>query len=174
MNRHVRNSGTTLVEMILALTLGAAILGAAGTILARVVALNSAATDHLHGVTALSNLGRQFRSDVHTASGATASSAAGRPAKLTLDVADGRQIEYEITSSGLVRVETGEGRPERREAFVLRGMRVLDLRTNVDDDQIVSIVISRVTSRPDQQDVVRGPFEITAVAPRPRPTESTP
>ena len=111
---------------------------------------------------------------MHAASGATTSTAAGRPAKLTLDVADGRQIVYEITSSGLVRVETGEGRPERREAFVLRGMKVLDLRSSVDDDRTVSIVISRVTHRPDQQDVVRGPFEIIAAAPRPHPMESKP
>lgn len=167
--RATTNSGYTLVELMIAMMIGGAILAVAGTITSGVIASNSAAADHLHGVAALADLGHVFRGDVH----ATTRAAAGPPLTLALTLADASEIKYEVSAAGVSRTRAVDGKAVSQEAFHLRGMRVLGFKANDPSGQI-AIVVGRAVSRPGEDDLVVGQFEISAVAPGKRARESNP
>ena len=167
MNRRAaRHAGYTLVELLVALAIGAGMLSLAGTLLARAIAANAAATDHMRGVVALGALGQQFRRDVHATSGAATSAVDGQPARLLMNLPDGGRIEYEISAAGLVRTQTSDGQPRRRESFSLPGMKALGFKADPTADGEVSIFLGRLSGRPDDASDLSGRFEITAVVPR--------
>jgi hypothetical protein len=166
--------GHTLVELLIAMVMGAAILSIAGTLVARMIASNSAAGEHLRGVVALSALGQQFRRDVHATTSAVAGDEDDQPPRLTLNLADGSRVEYEALAAGLLRAQKSDAQSQRRELFALRGMKVLDFKADHADRGEISIVIGRLAQRPGDESVVAGQFEITAVAPRPQREETRP
>ena len=156
-------AGSTLVELLIAIMIGAAMLGVTGTLLARVIHANSAAADHLRGVVALGALGDQFRRDVHATATATVDEADGQPPRLRLTMADGAAVVYEIDPSGLRRMESTAGEPERREAFTLSGMKILGFTADTAASGAISIVIGRLAALPSGE-AVSGQFEMTALA----------
>ncbi|MGD9719847.1 MAG: type II secretion system protein J [Pirellulales bacterium] len=168
--------GMTLIELILAMGIGASIMAVTAGVLARAVAANSSAAEHLHDLTALGTLGQQFRRDVHAASAATSSNDdTGQPG-LLLETPSGGQIRYQVVSSGMTRLETTKGQADRREAFTLSGLRVVGFRGETGGAGPIAIVLARITQRPDGQTVVGAQFELTAVRPQqsaPRQAEET-
>lgn len=168
----VQRAGSSLVELLIAIVIGASILGVLGTLMSRVMAANSAAADHLRGVVALSTLGRQFRDDVHATSAAAVQQTDGQPTRLRLSLVGGETVEYEIASERLRRTESADSSPERHETFSLPSMRVTGFQADAAGSGEISIVIGRLAGRPGE-DVVTGQFEITALAPRGR-EEKTP
>ena len=85
-------SGMTLIEMLVAIVVGGAILASTATLVSKVVAANSAASEHLHSMQAIGELGRQFRHDVHRATNITI--AEDESPRLTLNLDDGSRVEY--------------------------------------------------------------------------------
>ena len=165
-------AGSSLVELLIAIVIGASMLAVLGTLMSRVMAANSAATDHLRGVVTLGTLGRQFRDDVHATSAATVQQTDGQMNRLRLSLVGGETVEYEIASERLRRTETADSSPERHETFSLPGMRVTGFKADSPGSGEISIVIGRLAGRPGE-DIVTGQFEITALAPRGH-TEKTP
>ena len=159
--------GMTLIELIIAMAIGASVLAVAAGVLSRTVAINSTAADRLQSLAALGQLGQQFRRDVHAALSATAGkNDMGRPA-LTMTTSAGSQIRYEADGGGITRVEETTGRPVRREAFSLADWWATEFRS---DENLVTIVLARVTRRPDGEDVRGAQFELTAARARPATT----
>ncbi len=168
--RACRRRGTTLIELLVAIAVGGAILATTVTLMARISTANSLATDHLHTVQALGDLGRQFRFDVHAAT--TIAIDPAEPARLALTLDDGSQVRYEGASNGIARVQsTGDG-PARRDLFALSGFKLRGFQTATTDARVVQILLGRVARRPDDE-IITGEFAVTAVAPR-QPAEEAP
>jgi type II secretory pathway pseudopilin PulG len=156
-----KQAAFTLLELLLAILLGAAVMTVAIGLLARVIGASSAAADHLRGVVTLNRLGQQFRDDVHAASQAAVETAQRRAVRLVLTRGSDR-IVYEVDPSDLLRREETAGRDARHEVYVLPGMKVLDFSAAAAGGP-VSITIGRTAPRPDGGTVISGQFELTAV-----------
>ena len=74
----------TLIEMLIAILVGGAILASTASLVSKVIAANSAAAHHLHSTQAIGELGRQFRDDIHRAK--TIAINQGESPRLTLEL----------------------------------------------------------------------------------------
>jgi prepilin-type N-terminal cleavage/methylation domain-containing protein len=166
-------AGYTLIELLVAITVGGAILTVAATLMSRVIAANSTAEEHLRAIASLGEIGRRFREDVHRATVATVEST--EPPRLVLTLDDGSQVQYDGASNGAARVQTVAGGPTRHEAYALGNYEVLGFSNANAANGEVQMLLGRVASRPDD-DTISGEFAITAVAPGPialaRPQEA--
>lgn len=153
-------SGMTLIEMLVAILVGGAILASTATLVSKVIAANSAASEHLHSMQAIGELGRQFRNDVHRATNIAI--AEDESPRLTLDLDDGSRVEYGGTATGIDRQQTTEKQPPRRESYPLGPFELLAIRRNSDESRAVQLVIGRVAPHVDAQ-IVQGQFVIAAV-----------
>jgi prepilin-type N-terminal cleavage/methylation domain-containing protein len=157
-----RRTGMTLIEVATAMAIGVVLLGLAVTMLARVIAANATAGEHLEGIVVLDRLGEQFRRDVHASASAKVGNGAAAPERISLTACDGSQVEYEIASSGLRRTKNAPGQPPSREVFVLPGMKVLPWKENTDANGEVSLWIGRVAHRTGDDETINGQFAIRA------------
>jgi len=155
-------SGMTLIEMLVAIAVGGAILASTATLVSKVVAANSAASEHLHSMQAIGELGRQFRHDVHRATNITI--AEDESPRLTLNLDDGSRVEYRATTTGIAREQAAEKQTPRREPYPLGPFELLAIRRDSDNSRGVQLVIGRVAPHVDAQ-IVQGQFAITAVQP---------
>jgi prepilin-type N-terminal cleavage/methylation domain-containing protein len=156
--------GFTLLELMAAMSIASAMLVVIATLFSKVMAANSAAAEHLRGVVALADLGRQFREDVHTSTSATITDADRQSKTLVLSLADGSRVEYAPTRGGLRRSRTAQDQPQRRDVFLMSGLNVVEFKAGATDKRTVSIVIARMARQPGIDDVQTGQFEIIAVA----------
>jgi prepilin-type N-terminal cleavage/methylation domain-containing protein len=174
MRRPQARGGFTLLELMLAMLIGGAILSAGGVLMARVIRANAEAAEHLRGVVGLGRLGEQFRRDVHASTAATVVETAGQPQRLRLRLSGDVEVEYAPAPGCVLRTEAAGGQQRSRDAFVVGSMKALGFQVPVDASGAVSIVIGRPARRPGLEDVVSGKFEITAIARRADTSERKP
>ncbi len=155
-------TGITLIEMLVAILVGGAILASAATLVSKVITANSAAAEHLHSMQAIGELGRQFRDDVHRATTVTIGQDEAPTLSLQLD--DGSRVEYHATTAGVAREQSTEKQALRRETYGLGAFKLTGIRRDTDDSRAVQLVIGRVARHVDAQ-MVQGQFAITAVGP---------
>ena len=155
-------SGITLIEMLVAILVGGAILASAATLVSKVITANSAAAEHLHSMQAIGELGRQFRYDVHHAT--TVTIGEGEPPILTLQLDDGGRAEYHATTTASCGELSTEKQAPRRETYALGAFELTGIRRDADDTCALQLVIGRVIPHVDDQ-VIQGQFAITAVGP---------
>jgi hypothetical protein len=111
--------GISIIETIVLITGVAAILGLCVLLLQLLMKLDGQSRSRLEGANNFARLAAQFRQDVHTAS---AVRAIGQPpaqhAGLRVDAAADRSVEYQVKGEGaVVRVESKQGKPLRRESY---------------------------------------------------------
>jgi len=110
-----RRRGTTLIEVIVALTAGSVILGVAAAMLCLLLRTQSVSRDHVHQGTVLSRLSEQFRHDVLAATAVDGREANSWEFTMTPE----RTVSYRAESETLVREETADGEPTRQQRFSL-------------------------------------------------------
>jgi type II secretory pathway pseudopilin PulG len=162
MKRHTRRSGITLVEMVVAITVGAVLMGLLGATVSRVLVANSLAGEHLEGLVALGQVAQQFRRDVHSATHAEVKNAAGSPQRLVLDADDGSQIEYQIEPTGLRRTVTQSGSVKHRETFILPGMKVIGWNDDFQTTGELALIVGWVARQGHDDGTLRNRFPIRA------------
>ena len=156
-----RRIGMTLVEVVVAMTIGTAVIGLLAAAVSRVIQSNAAAQEHLQTVVTLGRLGEQFRRDAHAATAATIEEGKDQPARLKFAAEADRTIEYEVTPAGLARVVSGGGKTEHRDLYVLAGMKALGWKLD-EDGRAISLDLARL-ARPQTDDpTLRGRFSIVA------------
>jgi prepilin-type N-terminal cleavage/methylation domain-containing protein len=157
MNARIR-SGLTLIELLVGILVGGAVLASAATLMSRTLAANSTAATHLHSIQAIGELGRQFRADVHQA---TSVDIAQDQPRLTIDLDDGSRVAYQASSAGVAREQTWAGQPPRREAYALGAFELLEVRRD-GASPALQLVLGRVATH-DDATIVQGCFAITAM-----------
>jgi type II secretory pathway pseudopilin PulG len=168
-----RPSGIALVEVILAMSIASAVVGMLAAVVSRMVTANVASQEHLRTVVTLGRLGEQFRRDVRASRLATFEEDNEQPPRLKLAGEADRAIEYQITPAGLERVVRLAGEAERREPFVLPGMKFLGWNTE-DDGRTVSLIVGRL-ARPGSEDPTLGSrFSIVASLAKHEPPAASP
>lgn len=160
--RSKTRSGMTLIELLVAILVGGAILASTATLVSKVIAANSAAAEHLHSMQAIGELGRQFRHDAHQATSVTI--AEGESPTLILQLDDGIRVEYQAATAGVAREHAAEKQAPRRETYSLGSFKLLGIRRDANDSRAVQLVIGRVVTHVDAQ-MVHGQFAITAIGP---------
>jgi prepilin-type N-terminal cleavage/methylation domain-containing protein len=155
-------SGMTLIEMLVAILVGGAILASTATLVSNVIAANAAAAEHLRSMHAIGELGRLFRHDVHQAASVTI--AENESPSVALQLEDGSRVEYCATTTGVAREQTLEKQSPRRESYALGAYKLLEIRRDVDNSRAVQLLFGRVTSHVDTP-IVQGQYAITAVLP---------
>jgi type II secretory pathway pseudopilin PulG len=156
-----RRRGMTLVELMLAMFVATAVVGMLAAIVSRIMMANAAGRDHLQTVVALARLGEQFRRDVHEARGASVVPSDGPASRLKLDAGANRAIEYEITPAGLARRVLIADKVQKRDLFILPGMKCLDWKIE-DGGRLVSLEIGRLDRPTSDAAVVATRFPLVA------------
>jgi prepilin-type N-terminal cleavage/methylation domain-containing protein len=165
MNSPRSRTGYTLIELLIAMTIGTALMGTLAVLMARILSSNAAVKEHLQSVAALGRLGEQFRRDVHAA---TAAEVDGEVRRLRLDAPGRESIEYEICDAGLNRVVLRAGQAQAREQFVLAGMKVLGWNENSASTGELALELGRLARQDQDEPTVSSTFSITAALGRER------
>ena len=114
-------SGYALVELLVVIAVGSAVMGVAVAMLHMLMKLESDARDQLRNRTTMSRLAEHFREDVHAAlrlsPDAASSGKSDSPAVCRLDLPDGRSVRYHALEGELVRVVLVGGKPVGQESF---------------------------------------------------------
>ncbi len=127
---HRPRQGFTLVELLVTLTLVAAMTGTAVKILATLLRSERTGIEHLTRLTTISRLSRHFRTDVH---GATDFQLAKTPQEPLLRITSGdqRQIQYQVHAEGLLRTEQRPSQPvNSHDLLRLKGSRFRIVETS--------------------------------------------
>jgi hypothetical protein len=111
-------AGASLHELLVVMSVAAGIVGVAGTLIHRLLAVEHDATRAARFAASVSRLSRAFRADVHAARDVELPAPnAGEPAVLVATLADGGQVRYEFDSHLVARSETREGARVHRDVF---------------------------------------------------------
>ncbi len=132
--------GFTLIEMVVVITVGSAVMGMAATTLALLMRAEGEGAESASVSVATSRLARSFRDDVRDAEGAVVDA----PRKIRLTQDDARSIQYEADHALLRRtVRQGDSVTHRDEFHLLHG----EVRFEVTHDGKVAVLMH--TNRSD-------------------------
>ena len=137
--------GWTLVEVVLATSLGTIVVGVAVEMLGLAMQADSVGRDRLAAAAALDRAAEQFRSDAHLADAVTAPAAKQGTAQCTLQLPDGARVEYAYTPADhtLRRTEyRAAAAMHSRDAFMLADGAAVHWETRAaEGSTIVSLIV---------------------------------
>ena len=110
--------GFSLLEMLVAVTVGSVLMGIGVAILTLLLRLDRTGREHAHRAVVLGRLAEQFRDDVHAALRPMPAGTDHR-APWRLDLGPDRTVSYRITPESVERDETAPGKPVRHESYPL-------------------------------------------------------
>jgi prepilin-type N-terminal cleavage/methylation domain-containing protein len=110
--------GFTLLEMIVAMTIGAVLLGIAVSVIALLMGVEHSGREQLHQDAVTARLAQQFRDDVHAAT-RLAPAEAGKKGLWQLVLAPDRTVTYHLLPEVVKRDEAVAGKPARHESYTL-------------------------------------------------------
>jgi type II secretory pathway pseudopilin PulG len=114
----VPRCGTSLVEMLVVMTVAAAMVGLAVTTIHRLLGAEHEATKQARYAASLARLSQAFRDDLHAAQKVELPAVEpGEPAALVTTLPDGRRIRYELDAHRATRVEIDGSDETHRDAF---------------------------------------------------------
>jgi Tfp pilus assembly protein PilE len=154
-----RAAGMTLIEMVIAMSLAAAVLSTLAVIVTRMMAVQSLANDHLSTLVTVGRLGEQFRDDAHAAASA-GRDAAGGDQRISFALAD-RTIRYTVAEPGIERVVLKDDQPVARDTFMMPLMRVIGFDDAAASGE-VTLLVARVAPLATAEAPPARPFPITA------------
>jgi prepilin-type N-terminal cleavage/methylation domain-containing protein len=103
--------GFTIIEMLVVISVAAIIIGVTGTLIHRLLAVESEAMRAARYAASVTRLSRAFRADVHAARKVDVPDpAAGVPATLIATLAEEHHVRYEFEAHVATRIETRGGR----------------------------------------------------------------
>jgi hypothetical protein len=150
-----RRRGTSLIELIAVMGIGAVMMGVAVTLLYTLLRTEGSGRTYVRQSLVLSRLAEQFRRDVHAAKTSQAlSDGQGRQ----FELAPGRTVTYRPERGTLSRTEQADGAVQRRESFVLPPGTAASVDVEADTKPtIASLVIAPVgeASRPPGGQAIR-------------------
>jgi prepilin-type N-terminal cleavage/methylation domain-containing protein len=112
--------GFTIVELMLVVSAVSLVLGLCAGLLHVLLRLDRIGRSHLAETATVGRLARQFRNDVHAATGAKRLDVGDGPAsKLELNLPGGRIILYEGREHALIRTQHQRDENDRRETYAL-------------------------------------------------------
>jgi len=155
----------TLLEMLIAMAVAMALLGALAATASRLLSSRSSAQAHFQSMNALGELGRQLRRDVHAARGASIENVDGHPRTLRLELGEQGTIVYTLEGDTVVRTAQSATAAQRRERFALPGIRCVNWRDELGTARRVSLVVGRLAVHGAEPQAVSSTFEITAALP---------
>ncbi len=152
--------GMTLIEMMLAMVIGTAVMTVLAVTASRMLLSNDVAHQHLQTITTLGRIGEDFRGDVHAAS-QVAIAGSENAQQLTLTGETDRKVVYQFVSGGVERLVSQNDQLRGRELFQLPGMRPLGW--NLDETRReVTLEIGRLARPNTQDETLHGQFSILA------------
>jgi prepilin-type N-terminal cleavage/methylation domain-containing protein len=107
----------TLIEMIIAISVGAALTGIAVSLLLVLYRAEQNGRAHVAQAQSLQQLADQFRRDVHAAADVTVNGK--EPQGWQFDLTEKRVVQYTVGAEGISREERIESKDVRRESYVL-------------------------------------------------------
>ena len=122
--------GVSLIELSVVIAVGATMLALAVVTFSRILTMRRSAHEHLERTSQTARLAEQFRRDVW--SSPSTSDIADSKTKLTLNEAENRRIEYEITRGVLRRTLLEGDKIVAADTFKLPGASVLQFTTQED------------------------------------------
>ena len=167
-----QSAGSTLVELILVMLVSSSLMGVLVTLVSRVIRTNATSGEHLEDSIVLGQMSEQFRNDVHEAIQVSLGEKIPAAERLSLQMADGSRIDYELAEGGLKRTLIVTDEKTQSETFVLHGMRILGWEQNAPNAREVSMLIDSVDV--NGQSSQRPPIEITAAIVRDRRSTGPP
>lgn len=130
----MKRSGFSLLEMLVAMTVGTAVVAIAVTILQALFEVQRTSRDEFRLQQTLERLGEQFRDDAHRAVDLVASE---------FRLAPDHRVQYQATGDTLLRIERKQGSAARREAYRLARGSILSIALSEDR----KIAVLRISSR---------------------------
>ncbi len=156
------HAGYTLIELLLAMSIGTVLMGILAVTMSRIMTSNAAVGEQLQSITNLGRLGEQFRRDVHAATSAQVGRDGEIVRRLQLASTEDAVIEYEICDAGLNRVARRGGEVQGRDQFALNGMQVLGWNEDSATTGQVTLDVGRMTHHGELEPTVATRFSITA------------
>jgi hypothetical protein len=152
-----RRRGISLVELMVMMTAVAALLGMTVIVLQLLMRLDADGRGRLDRAGAIGRLSRQFRSDVHAASGVEiVAPDPTKPPTMRLTPGPNRAVEYQSRKDGEVaRVETVGGEVARRETFIVPQTGAVRLSLRDLDGRRFAVVGLDTLARKNRIDPVR-------------------
>lgn len=115
--RYVRR-GTSLIEVVTAMSIASVMLLAAFRVLHTVLMVERTTTRAIFSSHSADRLARAFRTDIHAARNVETATASGdQPESMTLALANGESIRYEVETKGISRVARLHNQSTQRELF---------------------------------------------------------
>jgi len=144
--------GTSLTEVMVAVSVGSVVLAAATATLSAFLRAERSGRDHLRQTLDVGRLSQQFRSDVAAATAASMPADAKTP-ELRLDLAGGRQVVYRADGPLLRRDATGGEKAAHHETYRFPGC-ALTLSVRREPADAATIAIARKLD-PEDKPLVR-------------------
>jgi prepilin-type N-terminal cleavage/methylation domain-containing protein len=161
--------GVTLIEMMVVIGALAILLGLCAVTIQLLMRVSSDAQARRGAATTIGRLAERFRADVHACEAAELRA----PAGLRLRLDPRATIDYEAGGGRITRVESVDGKPARRESYVLgRHDTAAFERRDDGPRRFVALVVGR-KERPESTDPAR-PMEVLASVGRDHPSPPRP
>jgi type II secretory pathway pseudopilin PulG len=113
-----RRTGTTLVELLVVITVGAVMLGLSVTTIHLLLGAEHEASRSTRYAASLARLARAFRDDIHAAQAVELPAIdAGDAQVLVIGAGGGQQIRYELEANRAMRLEAVDDGPPQRDVF---------------------------------------------------------
>jgi hypothetical protein len=113
-----RRTGTTLVELLVVITVGAVMLGLSVTAIHLLLGAEHEASRSTRYAASLARLARAFRDDIHAAQAVELPAIeAGDAEVLLIGAGGGQQIRYELETNRAMRLEAVDDGPPQRDVF---------------------------------------------------------
>ncbi len=171
-----RRTGFTLVELLIAMSIGVGVAAVLGATMTRIVRSHGVATQQADGILAIAPLAEQFRRDVHAAVRAAVDKNPDGPSgspRLTLETIDGTRIVYEAVSAGLLRTASAGDEVRQRKEFIVSGMKVLGWGVGASEQGELSLQMGLLAPGAAEETVIRT-FDISAYLDPGRPMGQKP
>ena len=150
-----RSSAFTLIEMMLTMTMGSALMILSIGLVHQALSLSKLGKVRGDHDLTVNRLARQFRSDIHSA----ASLKAASTESLELSMADGTSITYAVTAANVRRVQTMKEGPGAHEQFQFEPLCNIAFQS-LSGGEVVQLQLERRFS--DQQTAPRIELQVIA------------
>ncbi|MGD0516285.1 MAG: prepilin-type N-terminal cleavage/methylation domain-containing protein [Thermoguttaceae bacterium] len=156
-----RGRGFTLIEMLVAVTVGATLAGIAVLLLYALMKSHNSGREHLEYCQTLNRLAEQFRGDVHSMQ-KTSPDATETLFDLLPNTADDTRVRYQCLEGRIDRSELQGEKIVRRESYMLPQDMMAAIKTEALGEATVAVIV--ITPKEQTEKIYRaGPVRIEAV-----------